>query len=63
MKIEECKEGQKIIYTVQEPPEYIKQSYEGTVKKVYFDYVVIDVPGISDHILIDDDNDYMIEGE
>lgn len=60
MKIEDCYVGQKVIYTECEPPEYIKREVPGEVTEVHFDYVVVNCPDISDHLLFDDDNSNLL---
>lgn len=61
MRLEECYVGQKVNYTTCEPPDYIKQVSLGEVTEVHFDYVVVNCPDISGHMLFDDDNCCMIE--
>lgn len=60
MKYTEYKLGDKITYIVDEWP-FLYGEYSGKVAAVYDDHILIDVPGISDHIWIDEDNEEAIK--
>ena len=55
MNIKDCFVGKKVKYIVQEPPEYKRYEYVGTVTAVYEDHAIIDCPEVSDHLWLDDD--------
>ncbi len=58
MKLSDFKVGTKVIWHSEHPLDTF--SKEGTVKEVYDDYIIIDVPNVSNHIWIDEDMLYMI---
>lgn len=49
LTISNFKPGQKILYQVCEPPYEHVKTYRGVVKTVYDDYLIADIPKISDH--------------
>ena len=59
MRYTELNEGEEIIYTVDELPD-LYGLYSGTVAAVYDDHIIVDVPKISDHLWIDEDNEDLI---
>ena len=53
MKLKDFKVGMKIIWFSDNPIDTFRE--EGTVKEVFDDHILIDVPNVSDHIWIDED--------
>lgn len=59
MRLSDFKVGDKVIYFSDNPIDSFLE--EGTVKEVFGDHIILDVPKISDHIWIDEDCLEMIE--
>lgn len=47
--------GQKILYQVCEPPYKHVKTYRGIVKEIHEDYLIADIPQISDHCRFEED--------
>lgn len=48
--------GQKVLYRICEPPYDVVKEYKGVVKEVHTDYLIVDIPEISDHCRFEDFN-------
>lgn len=48
--------GQNVLYRICEPPFDEVKEYKGTVQEVHRDYLIVDIPDISDHCRFEDFN-------
>lgn len=53
--------GQKVTYIVNDFDGH--NEYTGTIKEIHSDHIIVDCPGISDHLWFDDDNMDMLRKE